>query len=152
MNSLLRSLALLLMLVIPTAWAESTRMPLRPAFDAEQRAWLKEHPVLRVGLVQQAPWVVRDQNRQLTGANVELMQRLLEGMGVTPDWRLYPNLGALERAASAGEVDLAPGLQQTPAGLRIWCGSTVETADVAALMPWIAHAFEAELAAQAQAA
>ena len=55
MNSLLRSLALLLILAVSTAWAESARMPLRPAFDAEQRAWLKEHPVLRVGLIQQAP-------------------------------------------------------------------------------------------------
>jgi len=43
MNCLLRSLALLLMLAVSTAWAESARMPLRPAFDAEQRAWLKEH-------------------------------------------------------------------------------------------------------------
>jgi len=55
MNSLLRSLVLLLMLAVSTAWAESARMPLRPAFDAAQRAWLSEHPVLRVGLIQQAP-------------------------------------------------------------------------------------------------
>jgi len=120
MKSLLSSLSLLLLLVISNAWAENPRMPLRPAFDAEQRAWLRDHPVLRVGLVQQAPWVQRGQNRQLTGANVELMQRLLEGMGVAPDWRLYADHESLERAASAGEVDLAPGLQQTPAGLRIW--------------------------------
>lgn len=55
----------------------------------------------------------------------------------------------LEKAGVAYDVG---AYRDAPAGLRIWCGSTVETADVAALMPWIAHAFEAEIAAQAQAA
>ncbi|MCU1717515.1 transporter substrate-binding domain-containing protein [Pseudomonas sp. 5P_3.1_Bac2] len=87
----------------------------------EQQQWLQEHPQLRVGLIMQAPWAqFEPRHGELSGANVELISQLLRGLKVQPLWLRFSSQVELEQALQRGEVDLAPGLQQTPASLRRW--------------------------------
>jgi phosphoserine aminotransferase len=57
--------------------------------------------------------------------------------------------GLLEKEGTAYDV---AGHRDAPAGIRIWCGATVETRDVEALTPWLDWAFAEAKAALPKAA
>ena len=99
--------------VTSTAWA----VALAPA----QLEWLAQHGRWRAGVVLQAPFAQLDRRTQrLSGLNVEVVNDLARHLGVQLVWRAFDDQAALEGALRKGDIDLAPGLQQTPPGLRLW--------------------------------
>ncbi|MCF7533335.1 PAS domain-containing sensor histidine kinase [Pseudomonas petrae] len=87
----------------------------------EQRDWLTQRWQLRVGLVLQTPYAQLDRRaQQLSGANVDLINLMAKTLQVELLWRSYADQAELEKALADGQIDFAPGLTQTPAGLRLW--------------------------------
>ncbi|EGH15874.1 sensory box histidine kinase, partial [Pseudomonas savastanoi pv. glycinea str. race 4] len=114
-------LALLLMVQMANTQADEPQTPEPAQLSSAQRSWLDQHGPLRVGLVLRAPYAQFDQRlQQLSGANVDLMNALAATLPVELLWRNFPDQAALEKALANGEIDVAPGLMQTPAGLRLW--------------------------------
>ena len=55
---------------------------------------------------------------------------------------------AVAKRLEAQDVALDIGAyRDAPPGLRVWCGGTVETADIVAMLPWLDWAFDVEIAA-----
>jgi phosphoserine aminotransferase len=58
-----------------------------------------------------------------------------------------PFAKAVAKRLEAENVALDIGAyRDAPAGLRIWCGGTVETTDITAMLPWLDWAFQTEIA------
>jgi len=97
-----------------------------------------------------ADWVARTDwvdflaSREDTRSNTSVCLKIVD------DW--FAGLAAADRAAAAKALagllesegvayDIA-SYRDAPAGLRIWCGGTVERSDIEALLPWLDWAFE----------
>lgn len=90
---------------------------------ADAGQWQAGPSPLQVGVVLQAPYAELDRRQRqdlLVGAHIELMEALAEQLGVGLRWHTFADQDGLEAALQHGDIELAPGLQQTPSGLRLW--------------------------------
>jgi phosphoserine aminotransferase len=99
--------------------------------------------------VQRTPWIEHLAADPATRSNTSLCLKFAEaalpGLDAEGQAALVKKMASLLEAEGAA-FDIA-GYRDAPAGLRIWCGATVETDDIEALGPWLDWAF-----AQARAA
>ncbi len=111
----------LMLIALPMSHQAAASPTQADPLSREQRDWLTQRGQLRVGLVLQTPYAQLDRRaQQLSGANVDLINLMAKTFQVELLWRSYADQAELEKALVDGQIDFAPGLTQTPAGLRLW--------------------------------
>ena len=100
------------------------------------------------------PWLANLAEKPETRSNTSVCLTIVDPAvtALAPDAQAAFAKAMVSRLDKEGVAFDIGAYRDAPAGLRIWCGATVETSDLEALMPWLAWAFEAETAALSQAA
>ncbi len=93
--------------------------------------------------IERTPWVANLAEDKATRSNTSVCFKIVDpavaGASAEVQAQFAKDFAAiLEKEGAAFD---AGGYRDAPPGLRIWCGSTVEASDVAALLPWLDWAF-----------
>jgi phosphoserine aminotransferase len=104
--------------------------------------------------VAKTPWIAnlaeKDETCSNTSVCLKIVDPAVSSLPTEAQWAFVKDLVALIEKEGAA-YDIATH-RDAPPGLRIWCGCTVETSDVAALTPWLDWAFTQAKAALPKAA
>ena len=103
---------------------------------------------------EKTPWIdflAEDpKTRSNTGVCLKIVDPAVSALGPDGEAAFAKAIaGFLEKEKVAFDIG---AYRDAPPGLRIWCGATVETADVEALTRWLDHAFALEKGKLAKAA
>ncbi|OIP82200.1 MAG: phosphoserine aminotransferase [Rhodobacterales bacterium CG2_30_65_12] len=91
------------------------------------------------------PWIANLAEDAATRSNTSVCVKFTDDR--IKDGAAFAKAVAKRLEAEGAAFDIG-AYRDAPAGLRIWCGGTVESSDVKALLGWIDWAFNAEIAAQ----
>jgi phosphoserine aminotransferase len=124
------------------AWAESAGglNGLMARADANAKAvfdWIEKTPGV-------ANLAVKPETRSNTSVCLRFTDKAVAILSLEAQTAFAKQVaGALDKEGVAYDIAF---YRDAPPGLRIWCGSTVDTADVKALLPWIDWAYAQALA------
>lgn len=98
--------------------------------------------------VENSPWLdhlaVEPETRSNTSVCLTIIDPRVVRLDASEQAAFAKGLAAkLDRGGVAYDIG---SYRDAPAGLRIWCGATVEQSDLEALMPWLDWAFHAQIA------
>lgn len=98
--------------------------------------------------VERTPWIdflaTTPETRSTTSVCLKFTDPRVAGLDEAGRYAFVLRFKALlEAEGAAFDVE---SYRRAPAGLRLWCGATVETADVEAVTPWLDWAFETTVA------
>ena len=98
--------------------------------------------------VKNTPWIdflaEKPKNRSNTSICLKFTDPAVEALPAEKQAAFAKAIVGILEKAGAG-LDLGH-YRDAPPGLRIWCGATVQTRDIKALIPWIEYAFAVERA------
>ena len=84
-------------------------------------------------------WVDNLANDPATRSNTSVCLKFTDSR--ITDGAAFAKAVAKRLEAEGAALDIG-AYRDAPAGLRIWCGATVETSDIEAMLPWLEWAFE----------
>ena len=90
------------------------------------------------------PWIANLANDPATASNTSVCLKFTDDR--ITDGATFAKAVAKRMENDGAALDVG-AYRDAPAGLRIWCGGTVETSDIEAMLPWLEYAFESEIAA-----
>ena len=90
------------------------------------------------------PWIANLANDPATASNTSVCLKFTDER--ITDGATFAKAVAKRMENDGAALDIG-AYRDAPAGLRIWCGGTVETSDIEAMLPWLEYAFESEIAA-----